>query len=72
MIISSSWQTEWSADMRESTSYKLIIKVGEGGRLKIISGQVAGLQMDDAPMHRVVSELPDGDVAYDEDAGTSN
>jgi hypothetical protein len=51
---------DWSADLRESTSYRIVKKAGDKGRLKIISDEVTDSPMNDEPMHHVVFSIPDG------------
>ncbi|HEY9755825.1 MAG TPA: hypothetical protein V6C97_11730 [Oculatellaceae cyanobacterium] len=63
---------EWSADMRESTSYRMVTKAGEKGRIKIVSDKVTDAPMGNEPMHHVVFRIPDasnasgGDAAVDQ------
>ncbi|HEY9683722.1 MAG TPA: hypothetical protein V6C86_19230 [Oculatellaceae cyanobacterium] len=60
---------EWSADMRESTSYRMVTKAGEKGRIKIVSDKTTDAPMGNEPMHHVVFKIPDTSDVPGGDAG---
>jgi hypothetical protein len=61
---------EWTADMRLSTSYRLVQKAAKYGQLQIVSDELEDTPMGDEPMHHVTFKVARVNSASEEQSDT--